>query len=88
MKKIWFRAKRYGWGWYPVAWQGWAVVAVFVALQVLNFLRIDAHSHSVSDTLQPFIIQAFLLGVILIYVCYRTGEKPRWQWGVDDTGAQ
>lgn len=28
---MWFRAKRYGWGWRPVTWQGWAVVAVWVA---------------------------------------------------------
>lgn len=29
----WFPAKRYGWGWgFPVTWQGWAVLAAFVAL--------------------------------------------------------
>lgn len=26
-KKIWFPAKRYGWGWgLPVTWQGWVVL--------------------------------------------------------------
>ena len=30
---IWFPAKRYGWGWGPpVTWQGWAVIAVWIAL--------------------------------------------------------
>src|SRR6266478_1870957 len=29
----WFRAKRYGWGWgWPSSWQGWIVLAAFVAL--------------------------------------------------------
>ena len=22
-----------------------------------------------------------LTGIALIFVCYKTGEKPRWQWG-------
>ncbi|HTS17465.1 MAG TPA: hypothetical protein VMP11_07825 [Verrucomicrobiae bacterium] len=26
-KRVWFRAKRYGWGWgLPCAWQGWVVL--------------------------------------------------------------
>lgn len=29
-RKIWFPAKRYGWGWgLPVAWQGWVVLLLF-----------------------------------------------------------
>ena len=29
----WFPAKRHGWGWsYPRTWQGWVVVAVYLAL--------------------------------------------------------
>lgn len=29
-RKIWFPAKRYGWGWgWPVAWQGWVVLVLF-----------------------------------------------------------
>jgi len=32
-KDIWFPQKRYGWGWgFPFKWQGWAVLAVFIAL--------------------------------------------------------
>lgn len=30
---IWFPAKRYGWGWgFPITWQGWIVMAAFLAL--------------------------------------------------------
>jgi hypothetical protein len=25
-EKLWFRAKRYGWGWTPTSWQGWLVM--------------------------------------------------------------
>lgn len=86
MKTIWFKAKRYGWGWYPVTWQGWLALIVFVAFQVWNFLRIDATSHSNSDTIRPFIIQTFFAVIILIALCYWKGEKPRWSWGEDKDG--
>lgn len=78
----WFKAKLYGWGWVPATWQGWAVLLLFVLLMVLDFLRIDAGSHSASDTLVAFVPQTFLLAFLLLLVCYAKGEKPRWQWGL------
>src|SRR5882724_11275473 len=37
----WFPAKRYGWGWGPPrAWQGWLVLAAFVALLALGAIVI------------------------------------------------
>lgn len=80
-KKLWFRAKTYGWGWTPVSWEGWLVVVVFVLFEVWNFLRLDAVSHSNSDTLRPFIIQTFFLVLLIIGLCYCKGEKPGWRWG-------
>jgi hypothetical protein len=36
-RKYWFSAKRYGWGWgIPSFWQGWLVLAAFVALLVVG----------------------------------------------------
>ena len=77
----WFKAKLYGWGWVPVKWQGWFVLAIFIILVLLNFFRIDSTSHSASDTLINFIPQTIILALILIAICYKKGEKPRWQWG-------
>ncbi len=82
--KIWFRAKEYGWGWYPVTWQGWLVLAAYIFFNVWNFLRLDADSHSASDTLRPFIFQTLILTVLLILICHRKGEKPGWHWGDRD----
>jgi hypothetical protein len=72
-KKLWFRAKTYGWG--------WTVIVVFALLQVWNFLRIDTTSHSNSDTIRPFIIQLILSLIVLCFLCYTKGEKPGWRWG-------
>ncbi len=80
--KYWFKAKLYGWGWTPATWQGWVVLAVFIGLTIFNFNRIDAYSHSGSDTLLNFIPQTFVLVLLLLLICSKTGEKPRWQWGI------
>lgn len=81
MKKLWFKAKNYGWGWYPVTWQGWVITLGFIALLVWNALRLDANSHSASDTLRPYIVQTAAIVGIMIWICYKTGEKPEWRWG-------
>ena len=81
MKKLWFKRKLYGWGWQPATWQGWLVLAVFILLEVGNAYRLDLMTGPQSDVSTSFIIQTILLIVLLIVVCLRTGEKPRWQWG-------
>ena len=80
-KNYWFRAKKYGWGWSPATWQGWLIIGVYIFLVLFDFNRIDTHSHSASDTLLNFIPETFILTIILIVICYLTGEKPGWHWG-------
>ena len=81
----WFKRKLYGWGWTPATWQGWVTLLVFVGIIFFNFLRIDAVSHSVSDTLTNFVPQTVLVLLVLIGVCFKTGESPQWMWGVPST---
>lgn len=83
-KGHWFKRKLYGWGWTPATWQGWLILFIFIALITLNAFRIDFNSHSVSDTLINFIPQTIILMLLLICICWKTGEKPRWQWGPDN----
>ncbi len=75
--KYWFPAKRYGWGWgIPRTWQGWVVLAVYGAVLVaaIHFLP-PAHD---ALTFSAAIVVATL---VLLLVCLRTGEPPRWRWG-------
>ena len=80
----WFRAKLYGWGWTPAKWQGWLVILVYIALILtLVFTREDAipgNPDSGSNFL-VFGLPIVLLTAVLIFICYKKGEKPRWQWG-------
>jgi hypothetical protein len=74
--KLWFKRKRYGWGWYPATWEGGVVLFVWILLFALGLSVITP------DSLAFYLYNLGLI-VLLIAVCYKTGEKPRWQWGSD-----
>lgn len=80
--KYWFKRKLFGWGWTPVRWQGWVVLLGFLAVMFADFRRLDVSSDSASDTLRPFFIDMIFFVAVLLLICYKTGEKPRWQWGI------
>lgn len=84
MRPLWFKAKTYGWGWYPCTWQGWLVVLLFVVGVAANTFGIDNAVASPRDVLLHTIPVTVVLVVFLIIICYLTGEKPRWRWGKED----
>jgi len=73
-KKYWFRAKCYGWGWYPSTWQGFLVLLVWAFIFIFGILKMD------HEWLKNLVFMILATG-FLIYICYKTGEKPRWRWG-------
>jgi len=81
MKIYWFKAKKYGWGWYPSSWQGWLIILAYCIAIIKIFVLVDGTSHSGSDTLNGALPIAAALTIFLIFICYRTGEKPEWRWG-------
>ena len=74
MKKIWFKRKKYGFGWTPSTWEGWTVVLVW-AILFYSFISKTNQNWSKNS------LFIFLITGILIYVSYKKGESPRWQWG-------
>ena len=73
--KIWFPAKKYGWGWGPPnCWQGWVVLAVWLALLLGGGLLLGPHAGL-------FAAYAVILGIALFIICLLKGEQPRWRWG-------
>lgn len=81
MSKVWFKRKKYGYGWYPATWQGWFVIFEYVIFVILNFRRIDMYSPSATQTLLEFLPSTALATLALLLVTYLRGESPRWQWG-------
>jgi hypothetical protein len=81
----WFKRKLYGWGWTPATWQGWLTLVVYL-VAVLGFaLTIDENSPR-REVVFTFLLPITLLTITLIRICYKTGEKPRWQWGLKHDG--
>lgn len=77
--KYWFKRKIYGWGWTPATWQGWLTLLLFLGAIIINTLGIDK---TTPEGLKTFIVETIALILILLFICYRTGEKPKWQWGL------
>lgn len=80
MKRLWFRRKWYGWGWYPVTWQGWAVIGVYLVAVFALAATVD-ETMSLTDALLYFLGPIFVLTLLMLWICYKTGEPPKWQWG-------
>lgn len=84
MKEFWFKRKVYGWGWVPAKWQGWAVLLVYITLLVILVVSKEKDITGNPDSGSNFLIfglPIILLTVLLIFISYKKGEKPRWQWG-------
>ncbi|MDB5194652.1 MAG: hypothetical protein JWN50_666 [Parcubacteria group bacterium] len=79
-KKLWFRAKLYGWGWYPISWEGWLITIIYV-LGLVNFALQADGEHSGSDFLIHFALRFIPLTILFLIICYGKGERPRWRWG-------
>ena len=84
MKKYWFRAKRYGWGWTPASIEGWLIMFAWVVFNVWSFMHIDQSSHSGSDTLIGDALPFILSTLLFLMICYKTGEYPAWHCGDRD----
>jgi ubiquinone/menaquinone biosynthesis C-methylase UbiE len=78
----WFKRKLYGWGWDPATKEGWLMLAVFVILVMGNAFRLELLMLPESELIFYAVVQTGALVFILLAICVRTGEKPRWQWGV------
>ena len=72
--KLWFKAKCYGWGWYPSTWEGALVIILWMILFIFSIKTLD------HEWLKNIIVSTILV-IILLWICYKKGEKPGWRWG-------
>ena len=75
-KGYWFKRKIYGWGWIPVKWEGWFTVLVFVMV-----LLILQKAFLVNEKLIEFYVSLGVSIAVLIFICIKKGETPKWSWG-------
>ena len=78
-RKIWFPAKRFGWGWgLPIHWKGWVVLLVFMGALIHTSIKFNPATHP-----ETFFVRTAAIALGLILICWLKGEKPRWRWGGD-----
>ena len=75
-KGLWFKQKRFGWGWTPVTWHGWLVVAVGIAI-----LFAGVYVGEKDDAPGAALLGFLLMIALIIFFGYRKGGKPKWNWG-------
>lgn len=84
-ERYWFKRKIWGWGWVPVTWQGWLTTFVYIGLILLLVLNREEPIPGNPDSGSNFLVFGLpfsILTAVFVYIAYRTGEKPRWQWGL------
>ena len=77
----WFKRKLYGWGWTPVTLQGWLLIVIFIGYMIWNSFALDANPEPTAGQITWFFVKTILSVVVLIVICYKKGEKPKWSWG-------
>src|SRR5712691_11098616 len=94
--RLWFKARRYGWGWTPCSIEGWLVtIATAIALiggdLAIVFLAADPAEIRWTFGFLPHLpAKAGLIGTAIawdlliigpaIWISWKTGERPRWLW--------
>ncbi len=84
MAKLWFKARRFGWGWTPVSVEGWIVSAVFALLMLAGAVVFIERLLAGGDPRVAallFLLWTLLLVAALSAIAWAKGEKPGWRWG-------
>lgn len=81
-ERVWFKVKRYGYGWYPATWEGWTTVVVFLIAVLWLTTRVESYAASRADFFFYYVLPLGALISLLIALSFRYGEKPlKWRWG-------
>ncbi|WP_404480129.1 hypothetical protein [Novosphingobium sp. BL-52-GroH] len=79
----WFAPKRYGYGaGWPIAWQGWLLVAAYVA--ALAGIGLLDRSGNTWGRMAAFALFLLATGLFLVVLAKRTRGGLKWRWGDKD----
>lgn len=79
MKTLYFKRKSYGYGWTPATWQGWGITIAYAVILIVLGSSVDTNNSR--EVMLMFVLPFLILTIAFIGIAYKTGEKPRWQWG-------
>jgi hypothetical protein len=81
MSKLWFKAKRYGWGWTPASTEGWVVTGLYIFFLIAWFFGQDPLDRSAGGVINDYLPRFIFLTGLFLLIAYKKGEKPTWNWG-------
>jgi hypothetical protein len=83
MNKYWFIPKRFGWGFFPISWEGWVVVLITViAIVAAGFVDgIFVEPVSVKEGLRFLLDFSVILTLSSLVSLKKTKGKVTWRWG-------
>ena len=81
-RELWFKRRRYGLGWTPVTWQGWAVVGAFVVVLIAGAVPAERAGGAAEAAYLVVVVVAI---AALVSITLRKGPTPpRWRWGTSE----
>jgi hypothetical protein len=85
-QKLWFKRRRYGWGWTPVTWQGWLCIVVFLAIVISSSFTLPMKPNEPTSG-QILVFLMYVAGAVLalIGVSFMKGPLPKFRWGKKST---
>lgn len=85
-EKLWFKRRRYGWGWTPVTWQGWLSIALFIAALISSAFTLPMKPHEpTSGQILLFAMYAGAAILVLLGISFMKGPTPKFRWGAKPT---
>ncbi len=76
----WFKSKLYGYGWTPAKPAGWMVIVVYFLFLVGAVWHGETNGW-IEESPIFFLEIVFGATLLLILICWKTGEPIKWQWG-------
>jgi len=84
MSKYWFKPKSYGYGFFPVSWEGWLCTIGLVIVILLS-----GYSNGVFSENQPtnqqfvrFLLDVFIFAGLATFFFEKKMKEPlQWRWG-------
>ncbi len=78
-RKNWFQSDHFLWGWYPVSWEGWTVLSLYIGLLLYSSWVLLPHNRLEYVEPSRFLLWLDLLAICflsLLIIVWATGGRP------------
>jgi hypothetical protein len=86
MSKYWFKPKRFGYGFYPISWEGWLCIFIFVGFIILAMWIDNLFNPLITnqDAWRFFLDVIILASIATFFFEKKTAGKLKWNWSWED----